>query len=105
MQFASVLRAACAHHSTRNTPATRALRRAPARVTLQPSSDDDNNATLAGVLQSTYKRSSAARRLRIDVEHHEEVRVPSATPQRFNSIDAARPTQLGKQERPGPVAD
>ena len=63
--IASVFRAACAHHSTRNMPATRALRRAPARATLQPSSDEDNNATLVGVLPSTYKRSSAARRLKM----------------------------------------
>ena len=41
------------------------LRRAPARATFQLSSDDDNNATLVGVLPSTYKRSSAARRLRM----------------------------------------
>ena len=65
MMIASVFCAACAHHSTRNMPATRALRRAPARATFQLSSDDDNNATLAGVLPSTYKRSSAARRLRM----------------------------------------
>ena len=65
MMIASVFCAACAHHSTRNMPATRALRRAPARATFQLSSDDDNNATLVGVLPSTYKRSSAARRLRM----------------------------------------
>ena len=103
--IASVFCAACAHHSTRNMPATRALRRAPARATFQLSSDDDNNATLVGVLPSTYKLTEQRRQEAKDVEHHEEVRVPSATPQSFNSIDAARPTQLGKQERPGPVAD
>ena len=43
----------------------RAASRACARHIQLSSDDDNNNATLVGVLPSTYKRSSAARRLRM----------------------------------------